>query len=157
VCGDHHLPGLFRQRRISGVPLPLTSHKTRPPYRFGVAFSGKVKEQRQRSGIVKETLSTNIFRISFDLVHSHSPFVSGKLARTIANRQQIPLVTTFHTKFKQEFERELKMGALMSIAMKIIKDYYNKADFVWVPNSESIGVLSRIRLFGRSGSHAQWD
>jgi hypothetical protein len=57
-------------------------------------------------------------------------------------------VTTFHTKYKPEFERALKMGTLVSVAMQIIKDYYNKADFVWVPNAESIGVL---REYGYSG------
>ncbi len=125
--------------------LPIT---TRPPYRLGVAFSGEVKERRQRGGVVKETLSTNIFRIPFDIVHSHSPFVSGTLARIIANKQNIPLVTTFHTKYKPEFERALKMNALVSVAMQLIKDYYNKADFVWTPNTESIAVL---REYGYAG------
>jgi 1,2-diacylglycerol 3-alpha-glucosyltransferase len=143
-----NLPDYFDNEEFPVYRFPSLPINTRPPYRFGVAFSGEVKEQRQRGGIVKETLSTNIFRISFDLVHSHSPFVAGKLARIIANRQNIPLVTTFHTKYKPEFERALKMGALVSVAMQIIKDYYNKADFVWVPNAESIGVL---REYGYSG------
>ncbi len=118
--------------------IPLTA---RPPYRFGFAITGDVKERRLRGEILKETLSTNIFRIPFDLVHAHSPFVSGKLAQTIAHRRNIPLVTTFHTKYRSEFERALKTEPLITIAMQVLKGYYNKADFVWVPNAESIGIL----------------
>lgn len=134
-------PDYFDNEEYPVYRFPSLPVAARPPYRLGVAITGDVKEQRLRGGCVKEILSTNIFRIPFDLVHAHSPFVSGSLARTIANRLNIPLVTTFHTKYKPEFERALKMGALVSVAMHMIQDYYNKADFVWVPNDESIGVL----------------
>lgn len=141
-------PDYFDSEEYPVYRLPSIPILARPPYRFGIAISGDVKERRQRGGVLRETLTTNIFDIPFDIVHSHCPFVSGKLAQTIAARRNIPLVTTFHTKYRPEFERALKAGPLVAIAMQMLRDYYNKADFVWVPNAESISIL---REYGYAG------
>lgn len=141
-------PDYFDAEEFPVYRFPSIPIFARPPYRFGIALNGEVKERRVRGGVLKETLSTNIFDIPFDIVHAHCPFVSGKLAQTIANRRNIPLVTSFHTKYRPEFERALKAGPLVTIAMQLLRNYYVQADFVWVPNSESISIL---RDYGYAG------
>lgn len=41
--------------------------------------------------------------IPFDIVHAQSPFASGEEALRMARRRQVPLVSTFHSKYYQDF------------------------------------------------------
>jgi 1,2-diacylglycerol 3-alpha-glucosyltransferase len=38
-------------------------------------------------------------RFEPDVIHAHSPFVTGRFARRAAGRLQVPLVFTHHTRF----------------------------------------------------------
>jgi glycosyltransferase involved in cell wall biosynthesis len=68
--------------RYLSIPIPKAA-----PYRYGLP---------RFDATYKKTLH----EIPFDIVHSHAPFVSGKEALRIARRRQIPLVTTFHSKYR---------------------------------------------------------
>jgi len=125
--------------------MPLT---VRPPYRFGVDLIGEVRQKRLRGSSLKETLSTNVFNIPFDILHSHSPFSSGNLAYRIAKRWNIPLVTTFHTKYREDFMQAMKSKLLVDIAIRQLVEFYKKVDHVWVPSEETIETL---RSYGFRG------
>jgi glycosyltransferase involved in cell wall biosynthesis len=125
--------------------MPLTS---RPPYRVGVTLTGEVKERRLRGQTLKEILFTNILDIPFDIVHSHSPFSSGILAYRIAKKWNIPLVTTFHTKYREDFMHAMKSTLLVNIAVRQLVEFYKKVDYVWVPSEETIETL---RSYGFEG------
>jgi glycosyltransferase involved in cell wall biosynthesis len=116
--------------RVSSIPIPGM-----PPYRAPLP---------KLSFGVRHKLSNT----AFDIVHSHAPFRLGRLARSIARRRGIPIVTTFHSKYRDDFEKALPTAGMRSLAMRYILDFYNSVDVVWVPNRATIATL---REYGYEG------
>lgn len=88
-----------------------------------------------------------ITRIGFRIVHAHCPFASGLAALRIARLQKIPMVATFHSKYRDDFARVLPRPAV-DLVIKGIIDFYEKADLVWVPQES---VKDVIREYGYKG------
>jgi len=87
-------------------------------------------------------------RIKFDIVHVHSPFIAGEIARTIARRQQIPLVCTFHSAFHVDIKRLAKFDFLTNIFLRRIVRFFNSCDAVWAVNNNS---AKQLRSYGFKG------
>ena len=88
-----------------------------------------------------------IAKLRFHIVHAHCPFASGMAAQRIAKLQGIPLVATFHSKYRDDFARVLPK-VIVDAIIKVIIDFYEKADLVWVPQESVIDV---IREYGYKG------
>jgi glycosyltransferase involved in cell wall biosynthesis len=129
------------------LSLPIAS---RPPYRVGMNFAGEVTEKRRRGEGINERLHTNLMEMPFSLVHAHCPFTSGMLAQNLAHIKKIPLVTTFHTKYRKDFEHSLKGNKiLVDVAMMYLKRFYESADYVWVPSADTIETMREYGIKGR--------
>lgn len=89
-----------------------------------------------------------IHRLSFSLVHAHCPFSSGNLAMRIAKNKKIPIVATFHSKYKADFERVIKNKSLVNWLLKNVIDFYESADEVWIPQA---AVEETLREYGYKG------
>ena len=111
------------------VPVPK-----RPPYVTGIAE-------------IDPLWLAKIATTRFKIVHAHCPFATGQAARRIARLQGIPLVATFHSKYRDDFARVLPKLAV-DIAIDAIVDYYERADLVWVPQESTVEVL---REYGYKG------
>ena len=83
----------------------------------------------------------------YKIIHAHSPFLCGKTAMRMARRLGVPLVATFHSKYRDDFSRVLPKLAV-GIAVDTIVDYYEQADMVWVPQASTVEVL---REYGYKG------
>ena len=90
---------------------------------------------------------------SFDVIHTHSPFVTGWMGVRFARRHGIPLVFTYHTQLEEyahyvPFER----SATRRAATTLTRTYANLADTVIVPTSameprlRGLGVTSSIAV-----------
>ena len=99
------------------VPIPM-----RKPYRMGMPY-------------VDLDFRSRISRVGFSIVHAHSPFSSGRLALRLARQQKVPLVATFHSKYRADFERVVPSKTIVDYLVKNIVDFYNQADEVWVPQA----------------------
>ena len=66
----------------------------------------------------------------YDIIHIHSPFTIGNYAVNFARKNNIPTITTIHTKYKSDFERTLKSRTLQNFMMKYISKVLNKSDYV---------------------------
>lgn len=86
----------------------------------------------------------------FDIVHAHSPFASGLLAKKVAKDKHIPLIATFHSKYRDDFERIFSIKAIVDEQMKRIVDFYYTADHVWVPQES---VARTLREYGYMGPY----
>ena len=106
----------------------------RPPYVTGIA------EMDPR-------YLAQIARLRFKIIHAHCPFASGLAAQRIAKLQKVPLVATFHSKYRDDFARVLPK-VIVDAIIKFIIDFYEKADMVWVPQESVIDV---IREYGYKG------
>lgn len=100
----------------------------RPPYVTGLSE-------------VDPVFLRKIMRREFKIVHAHCPFTSGAAASRIAKLQRIPLVATFHSKYKEDFARVLKNDLLVEGVLKYIVNFYESADEVWVPQESVKDVL----------------
>ena len=112
--------------------IPLISRK---PYRLGLPD-------------IDIALQTKLEKIPFSLVHAHCPFTSGLLALKIAKERKIPLVATFHTKYRDNFEQALHSKKLVDLMVKELVYFYNQADEVWIPQES---VEDTLRDYGYKG------
>ena len=112
------------------VPVPM-----REPYVTGVAE-------------VDPRYLVKIAQLRFKILHAHCPFASGVAARRLARHLGIPLVATFHSKYRDDFARVFPKVVVDGI-IKYIVDFYERADLVWVPQESVIEVL---REYGYRGN-----
>jgi len=73
-------------------------------------------------------------RIPFDIVHSHSPFFAGQKTLNIAKRRNIPVISTFHTFFKDDLAEIVKDRVIDDFAVRQVMKYYSRIDEVWAPS-----------------------
>lgn len=107
----------------------------RKPYRFGLPD-------------IDLSFKTELEQISFGLVHAHCPFSSGRIALSIAKKQQIPFVATFHSKYRDDFEHSVHNKFLAKQMTNEIIRFFEKADEVWIPQAS---VEETIREYGFKG------
>ena len=112
------------------VPVPF-----RRPYVTGIAE-------------IDPAYIAKISKRSFKIVHAHSPFASGSAAARVAKLRNIPLVATFHSKYRDDFSRVIPSDAVVNQIIKKIVDFYAQADEVWVPQESVVDV---VREYGFKG------
>lgn len=77
----------------------------------------------------------------FDIIHIHSPFTMCSYFTKYGKKNNIPTIFTFHTKYKEDFERTLKLKCLQNFMMRYIMKNINKADYVWTVSDGSADCL----------------
>ena len=113
--------------------LPIRSRK---PYRYGYPKLDPFIWKRLRD-------------TDFKLLHSHCPFSSGRLAVYVKKRQNIPLIGTFHSKYRADLEHSFQhMPWCVPIIMKRILNFFNACDEVWIPQAQ---VEETVREYGYKG------
>ncbi len=113
--------------------LPLINRK---PYRLGLPY------------VDINFLHKLFLQSRFKIVHAHCPFSSGRMALHVAKIQNVPLVATFHSKYRDDFERALGSRKAANIALKSVMTFFDKADEVWIPQAS---VEETIREYGFRG------
>jgi 1,2-diacylglycerol 3-alpha-glucosyltransferase len=117
---------------IRYLSLPVVMH---PPYRAGLPELDAM--------IMKE-----LKKLPLGLIHSHSPFSSGVLARKIAKHKKIPIIATFHSKFKDDYSRFIPNKIIVNQIIKGIIKFFESVDEVWIPQR---AVEETIREYGFKG------
>jgi len=85
---------------------------------------------------------------NFDILHAHCPFISGQLALKLSRKLDIPLVATFHTKYRDDFKKALPGEMFVEFMMTLTMDFYNSVDVVWVPNRATGETLKEYGFTG---------
>jgi glycosyltransferase involved in cell wall biosynthesis len=83
------------------------------------------------------------------IVHSHSPFVAGKLAQRIARRHGALHVTTFHSKYRDDFLKSVPSDNLATVFVERIVEFYESADAVWTPSEATAETLRNYGFGGK--------
>lgn len=131
------MPGLDE----SQLPYSVFQYRSFPvpgrhPYRYGFP-SLDFKFQKQ------------VAAQNFEILHAHCPFSSGDFALKTARRMGIPLVATFHSKYRDDFERVIPNKALVDYLVGKVVKFYESVDEVWVPQA-SVGET--LREYGYKGN-----
>jgi glycosyltransferase involved in cell wall biosynthesis len=116
--------------RYHSVPILL-----RKPYRLGIPK-------------LDHNFNKELKSIPFNLVHAHSPFSAGLIALKIARQKHIPMVATFHSKYRDDFSRFINQKEILNQIIKRIITFYDAADEVWIPQPS---VEDTIREYGYKG------
>lgn len=78
---------------------------------------------------------------NFDVIHLHSPVLLGHFALKQGKKLGIPVVFTFHTKFRDEIKNRSKLRLIQNISMNYIMGCINKCDCVTTVSRGSIATL----------------
>ena len=89
-----------------------------------------------------------ILKRPFKIVHAHSPFTAGMAAAKVARHLRVPMVATFHSKYRDNFDRVFSAKPVVDQIIKRIVSFYEHADEVWVPQESVKAVL---RDYGYKG------
>jgi glycosyltransferase involved in cell wall biosynthesis len=87
-----------------------------------------------------------------NLVHVSAPEFLGHAAVTWAERHDVPVVASVHTRFDTYF-RYYNVGFVEPLVLRILRRFYNRADLVLTP-TPSIAAL--IREWGVTAPVANW-
>ena len=79
---------------------------------------------------------TELKKYNLDIVHIHSPFTIGEAGVKYAKDNNIPVIGTMHSQYKQDFKRAVKTELLADTLTKKLIHVYNKCDECWAVNSE---------------------
>ncbi len=109
----------------------------RPPYRIGLPD-------------LDLNLQLVLRKRNIDIIHSHSPFGAGLVALRTAHDKGIPIVTTFHSKYREDLKRAMPVKYFVDDQIKRIVDYYYHVDHVWVPQE---AVAKTLRQYGYKGPY----
>ncbi|MDE6868100.1 MAG: glycosyltransferase [Clostridia bacterium] len=111
----------------------LTVHRCKSfPAKLGYraafpCFDGKIKK------LIKKG--------NYDVIHLHSPVLLGHFALKQGKKLGIPVVFTFHTKFKDEIKNRSKSRLIQNISMNYIMGCINRSDCVTTVSRGSIATL----------------
>jgi glycosyltransferase involved in cell wall biosynthesis len=103
-------------------------------YRFKSILLPGMNPYRIGLPLIDVTFKKKIKKVKFDLIHAHCPFISGQVAAKLAAKKKIPLVATFHTKYRDDFKKVISNDLFVDFLVKITLDFYHAADLVLVPN-----------------------
>ena len=120
----------FPVLRYASAPVP-----GRPPYRAGFPW-------------LDAKLNKQLRHIPFNLLHCHSPFSAGRHALWLARRRGIPIVATFHSKYREDFARAVGNPALVKMMLQRVVEFYSAVDEVWIPQP---AVEETLREYGYRG------
>ncbi|MFP4662753.1 MAG: glycosyltransferase family 4 protein [Halanaerobiales bacterium] len=84
---------------------------------------------------ISNNILADIKKLKIDIIHTHSPFLMGRLARYVSNKSGVPLVFTYHTLYDKyvhyfPFARKMARGFLN----KYCKEYCQSCDLLISPS-----------------------
>lgn len=84
-----------------------------------------------------------------DILHANSPFAISRCFYKYGKKHHIPVVYTFHTKFKDDILRLTHSRFITWCAMKVVMRNINRADYVWAVSNHAAQTL---REYGYKGN-----
>ena len=77
----------------------------------------------------------------FDIVHVHTPFITGYEGIKYARDRKIPIVGTFHSKYYDDFLQVTGSKTIASLGTDVVVNFYNHCDEVWAVSENSALTL----------------
>lgn len=90
-----------------------------------------------------------LLKTDFRILHAHCPFSSGRLAVYVKRHKGVPLIGTFHSKYREDLKHSFRHTPwFVPIIMRRILDFFNACDEVWIPQAQ---VEETVREYGYKG------
>lgn len=126
------------------TPLNNTGYRGQYPFEIVDFISVKLPTAPQyHTGIAPLDLhyAERISHISLDLIHAHAPGFAGIEAFRLAEKLNIPLVGTFHSKYYDDFLRVTHSDVLASLGSRYVAEFYELCDEVWTVSEDAVETL----------------
>jgi 1,2-diacylglycerol 3-alpha-glucosyltransferase len=131
------VPGHADDERFDVIRFLSLPTVVRPPYRAGLpALDFKLK------AFLKNR--------DFSIVHAHSPFGAGHAALATGRAKGVPVVATFHSKFRENLCQVIPIRRIVQEQVKRIVDFLYSVDQVWIPQES---VAATLRDYGYHGPY----
>ena len=78
-------------------------------------------------------------KLRIDVIHCHSPFTVGRVAMRLSKQRKIPLVCTFHSQYKRDFQQQAKV--FTNFMMRYIMKCFNSSTETWTMHAASRDTL----------------
>ena len=138
--------------RTPCIVTPWNPQKTDSPYHLMRFLSLPIHNRHPyRYGYPKldPFIWNRLRNTDFKILHSHCPFSSGRLAVYVKKHQHIPLIGTFHSKYREDLKHSFRhMHWCVPIIMNRILNFLNACDEVWIPQAS---VEETVREYGYKG------
>ena len=118
------------------VRFPSIDTKGLIDYRAGYPFSYETLEKIKAENI--------------NIIHTHCPFASTVLARTLREPLDAPIVFTYHSKFDMDIEKAVGKGYLKEKVIKHLVANIEACDEVWVVSK---GAGENLKSLGYGGNY----
>ena len=105
-------------------------------YRAGMPFSAEMMQKLEDR--------------HFDIIHSHCPITSTMVARSLRDRIDVPVVSTYHTKFDIDIANAVRSKLLQEGAAKLLVQNIAACDEVWTVSN---GAGDNLRKLGYRGEY----
>lgn len=122
-------PHPYKVKNILSIPIPV-----RRPYRWGIPTWMAPWQP--------------IYGFQSDIIHVHSPFTAARIALKLRKKYSMPVVATFHSKYKDDFRASVPSDTIVNFMVKNIMQVFDAADEVWVG---APGVIDVMREYGYKG------
>lgn len=129
-------PGVTDDYPYSVVRYPSINTTKSIGYRTGLPYW---------PGAIRELIKCDI-----DVIHTHCPFVSTLIARTLRSTINAPIILTYHTKFDIDIKNAVELGFIQAAAIKFIVSNIEACDEVWVVSE---GAGENLRSLGYTGDY----
>jgi len=90
-------------------------------------------------------INTIVDPIQADIIHTHHPFLIGRTGLREAERRQIPLISTAHTRYDL-YSHHIPLVpevATQAVTEQLIRWYYNRCSTVITPSEDTLQYLRR--------------
>ena len=122
---------------LYGVPVILSASLKVPGELFRMGLPGLDPKFRKR-----------VAEVPFDIVHAQSPFLAGGEALKVARKRDIPLVSTFHSKYYDDALAKTHSKVLAQTVVQRLVRFYDRCDGVWTVNNATADVLHSYGYHG---------
>lgn len=126
------------------TPFQKTGHRGSYPFEIVDFLSVKMPTAPQyKTGIA--TLDPHylarIASVELDILHAHVPGLAGIEAIRLADKMNVPVIGTFHSKYYDDLLRVTRSDVLASLGSRFVAEFYELCDEVWAVSHHAAETL----------------
>ena len=108
----------------------------------------KIKSYKVGAPLLDVHCQNRLNAIKADIVHVHSPCISGLAGIAYGQKHALPIVGTFHSKYYDDFLQITGVELLAEVGVKHVVNFYDHCTEVWAVSASSAETL---RGYGYNG------
>jgi uncharacterized protein (TIRG00374 family) len=116
----------IRQIKIPGFFYPIPIRVNRLKYKAALYYQGPI------------------------IYHAHTPFLLGHLALKLSKQYHIPLVTTFHSKYYDDYYAATKSRTLANLLKYFTIRFFAKSQAIWTVSHATVATIRQYGLKDRT-------